>query len=232
MPAITRTASVAEIVGEHAAAATAFRRSGPDEFRRNDAALVPGARRELQLDDGEVFAQVEDAIEAAAGELQDAGASAVCDDDLLVHIADHHAYARRVLPYAMALLAKIAGRHGKRNAKLSALYDVGEELANRLDDQMEEEERDVFSALLTPGTRREILRLALERMFGSRGEIRMLLMRMRWLADGFVAPEWAGRSYRALMEELAALEEDVLEHMHLERYVLLPRLSRRYLDAR
>ncbi len=233
MPALNRTASVAEIVGEHAAAATVFRKSESDEFRRSDTTtLIPGARRELHLDPDEGFPEVEDAIVAAASELQNASASTVSDEDLLAHVVEHHAYARRVLPYVLALLAKIVARHGKRNAKLSALCDVGEELADKLDDQMEQEERDLFPALLARDVRPEVLRRTLEQMFRNHAEVRMLLMRMRWLADGFAAPEWAGRTYGALMEELASLEEDALEHMHLERYLLLPRLSRRYLDAR
>jgi len=40
-----------------------------------------------------------------------------------------------------------------------------------------------------------------------------------------VVPTWAGRSYQHLMEELEALEEDVLEHVHLEAFALVPRLS-------
>ncbi len=231
MPALNRTASVAEIVGEHGAAASVLRRNETDDFCRIST-MVPGVRRERRLDTDEAFPEIEDAIAEAAGELREAEPS-LSDEALVAHVVEnHHAYARRVLPYVVALLAKVVGSYGKRNAKLSALCDVGEELAERLDDHMEEEERELFPAFLTSGVRREALLHALEGMFRRHGEVRMLLMRIRWLADGFVAPEWGGRSYRALMEELDALEDDVMEQVHLERYALAPRLSRRYLDAR
>ncbi len=38
-------------------------------------------------------------------------------------------------------------------------------------------------------------------------------------------PPWGGRAYQALMEELEALEDEVVEHLHLEAHVLLPRLT-------
>jgi regulator of cell morphogenesis and NO signaling len=232
MPALNRTASVAEIVGEQGAVASVFRKHESDEFRRS-ATLVPGVGRERHLDPDEAFPELEDAIAGAASELRRADSSRLSDADLVAHVVEHHhAYARRVLPYVVALLAKVVGSYGKRNAKLSALCDVGEELADTLDDHMEEEERELFPAFVASGTRRDTLRHGLEEMFRHHGEVRMLLMRIRWLADGFVAPEWGGRSYQVLMEELDALEEDVMEHMHVERYVLVPRLSRRYLDAR
>jgi regulator of cell morphogenesis and NO signaling len=38
-------------------------------------------------------------------------------------------------------------------------------------------------------------------------------------------PEWACTSYRTLLSELAALEGDVLRHVHLENHVLMPRFA-------
>ena len=50
-------------------------------------------------------------------------------EDLVAEIAAHHAEERRALPYVVALLAKAAGCHRGRNAKLGVLCDVGQELA-------------------------------------------------------------------------------------------------------
>jgi len=172
-----------------------------------------------------------------AHQRQDAGAAAppspAAEDPsrlsgaaLVAHIAEHHhAYARRVLPYVVALLAKVAACHRARNAKLGALCDAGEELAEALEARLDDEERDLFPALLAGAPAGDAVRRELDRMDRHQRSLGLLLARVRWLADDFAVPAWACRSYQALMEELAELEEQLLEHLHLERFVLGPHLS-------
>jgi regulator of cell morphogenesis and NO signaling len=148
---------------------------------------------------------------------------------LVDHIVErHHAYARRALPYIVPLLSKVTGVHRGQNRKLAALCDAGHELADALEAHLDAEEREIFPALLAgaPVLRREIAQVDLLHR-----QLDLLLARIRWLADDYDAPEWAGRSYRVLLEELAALEEDVREHLHLERNVVIPRLSSRCQEA-
>jgi regulator of cell morphogenesis and NO signaling len=141
----------------------------------------------------------------------------------VAQIMDHHQpYARRALPYIVPLLAKVAGCHGARNAKLGALCDAGTELADALEAHLEEEV-ELLPALLDGPERREAAAPA-PRTCGHRGELVRLLEQIRSLADGYAAPEWAGLAYRVLMEELEALEEDLLEYVHLEEFVVAPRL--------
>ena len=140
-------------------------------------------------------------------------------------VEEHHGYARRALPYLVALLAKVTACHRSRNAKLSALCDAGEELADSLDASLDVEERDLFPALAAGTPAGEDVRRELDDMYRRHREMRLLLVRIRWLADDFAAPAWGGRSYRTLMEELEALEANLLEHIHLERVLLGPRLS-------
>jgi regulator of cell morphogenesis and NO signaling len=146
--------------------------------------------------------------------------------NLVAHILEHHhAYARRALPYIVPLLSRVAGFHGKRNGKLNALCDVGNELAEALEAHLEEEEQDLFPALLGLPLRAMALPSLSPRPCGHRGEVLRLLAEIRSLADGYAAPEWASLAYRVLMEELEALDEDVAEYMHLENFVLVPRLA-------
>lgn len=151
---------------------------------------------------------------------------------VVAHIVDHHhAYARRALPYIVPLLAKVAGFHGKRDGNLSALCDAGLELAGALEAHLDEQERELLPALLAESSRGESVRGELERMCGRHLEVGSLLARIRSLAGGYVAPEWGSHGYRALMEELEALEDDVLEHMHLADFALVPLLAPRWLLA-
>lgn len=154
------------------------------------------------------------------------------DSALVAYIVErHHAYARRALPYIVPLLAKVASFDGRRNANLGALCDAGHELADALEAHLDDEERDLFPALLARDGRREVVHRELERMYRHHRDFALLLGRIRSLAGDYRAPEWASLSYRTLMEELEALDEDLTEHMHLENFALVPRDSRRCREA-
>ena len=163
-----------------------------------------------------------------------AGALAAAPDDpsqlsgaaLVERIVEqHHRYARRALPYVVALLGKVTARHRAGNAKLAALCEAGEELADALDSCLDDEERDLFPALLAGAPAGEGVRRDLDGMYRRHRELRLLLARIRWLADDFAVPACGGQSYQVLMEELEALEANLLEHIHLERVLFGPRLS-------
>ncbi len=173
----------------------------------HDVAADPFAREALRLDDPP----------------RPRGARDRAPEDVAAEIAAHHAHERRALPYVVSLLAKVAGCHRGRNAKLGVLCDVGHELADALEAHADEAERELFPALLAAGSG-EAARAAVGRLRLQHRAMTLLLARVRWLADDFAVPAWAGRAYQALMEELEALEDDVIEHVHLETYVLLPRV--------
>jgi regulator of cell morphogenesis and NO signaling len=50
-----------------------------------------------------------------------------------------------------------------------------------------------------------------------------LLSELRTITDGYVAPEWACQTFRALYHGLADLEAAMHVHVHLENNVLFPR---------
>jgi regulator of cell morphogenesis and NO signaling len=220
--ALERTATLAEIVAAHAATARVFQRHDIDVRRRGDATVLEVCR-ERHLDPVEVFAQVEEAIGIGSGDPRSRPPRHVPDAALVSHlIENHHAFVRRVLPYVVPLLAKVAGRHGRRDPRLVALCDAGQQLADALEEYLEEEERVLFPALVAGdagGAGR-----ALPVLSGRQRDIVLLLARVRALTGGFVAPEWADRSYRVLLEELTALVEEVSEELHLESYALVPRM--------
>lgn len=145
---------------------------------------------------------------------------------VVAHIVEHHhAYARRALPYILPLLAKVAGFHGRRNANLGALCDAGRELAEALEALHDAGERQHFPAILAGASRGEGVLAHFESMCRHHLEVRALLARVRSLADGYVAPLWGSHGYHTLMEELEALEDHVLEQMHLVDFALVSRAS-------
>jgi len=214
-PTATRTAPIAEIVAAHAATEAIFRRYEIDFCCRGDA-TVPEACRQLRLDPEKVLADIDAAIGAAE---RPTASRPAPEAALIAHIVDrHHARERRAFPYIMSLLPKVAAWHRKRNGQLDALCDAGQDLVETLEAYMEEEERILFPALAAGGchaVRGEMNRHA--------RELALLLAQVKSLAGGFVAPEWGDQSYRALMEELAELEQDVREHLWAEDHVLAAR---------
>lgn len=53
------------------------------------------------------------------------------------------------------------------------------------------------------------------------------LHRLRKLTDGFTAPPDACVKYREMLTGMEALERDMLQHVHLENNILLPRAKAR-----
>lgn len=216
---VDHTASIAQIIAEHPATAAVFREYEIDFCCRGDA-TVPEACRQRHLDAEEVLARLQGAIASAPAQDSscDQGAPQV---SVITHIVkNHHAYERGALPYILSLLPKVAGRHCRRNGQLDALCDLGQDLADTLQAYLEEEERTLFPALAAGGC--PVVRGEINR---HNQELGLLLSQVRSLANGYVAPDWGDQSYRVLMEELEALEDDMVERMHLENHVLIPDLA-------
>ncbi len=210
---VDRSATVAQIVAEHAATAAVFREFEIDFCCRGEATVVE-ACRDRHLDPEDVLARIDEAITAADGQARRDNRR---ESSLVAHIVEHHhAYEWRSLPYIVSLLAKVAARHRNRNAQLDALCDAGQDLAEALETYMEVEERKLFPALVAGGC--EVVRGEMDR---HNREVGLLLKQIRSLADGYVAPDWSDPSYQALMEELEALEDDLVERMHFENHVLI-----------
>ncbi len=130
---------------------------------------------------------------------------------IVAEVARRHASERRALPYIISLLPKIAGRFRGRDGRLDVLCDAGQDLADALETYMDEDEHRLVPAAAAGGS--DLVRGEIDR---HHGELEAMLAHVRALARDFVTPEWGDEAYRALMEELEALERDVKERMHVE----------------
>ena len=70
----------------------------------------------------------------------------------------------------------------------------------------------------------EATQVLLEAAFADHVAVVAMLGGIRESADDFVAPEWACTSFRTLYSQLHWLELDVFALIHLENYVIRPRL--------
>jgi regulator of cell morphogenesis and NO signaling len=221
MPRIDRNATVAQIVTEHSAAARVFQRHEIDFCCHGDVSLAEACRAR-RVDPEALYAELEAALPEEAGEDPRRLATAA----LVGRIVDrHHGYLRRALPFVAPLAAKVARVHGEHNPKLGALRDTFEALADALGPHLDHEEAVLFPALTAGAADAAAVRRELAAMYDEHVAVGELLGRIRQLSDQFTTPEWGCNSYRVLMAELAALEADILVHVHLENHVLMPRFA-------
>lgn len=217
-----RSATVAQIVTAHAAAARVFQKHGID-FCCHGNVSVPKACEERQLDPDAVYAEL-DAITPAGGEAGEEDPRTLSTAALIARIIDrHHGYLRRALPYIAPIAAKVAKVHGDHDPRLVDVEATYRQLRSSLEPHIDDEEAVLFPALMARKPDGEVVRREAERMHAEHLAVGDLLARLRTLTDGFRTPEWGCNTYRVLMAELDGLEADVLRHVHLENHVLVPR---------
>lgn len=220
MAAIDPTMSVARVVLEHSACTRVFLAHHIDFCCRGELS-VSAACAGKGLDLEAVIAELERALgrRTTASE-----ADMMPTRELVAYIVGrHHAYLRATLPTVESLADKVARVHGARDGKLVELSEVVREVREVLEPHLDEEENTLFPALLGGSVVRPLVEHELRAMRSDHLHVGEALTRLRVLADDYAAPDWACASYRTLMSELRAIQDDTFEHVHLENHVLLPR---------
>lgn len=217
--------SVASVVAAHSECAEVFQRHRIDFCCHGELTLEDAAQgRALEL--SALLLELAWAIERRIGVAIDV--RSLPTPALLQHIvATHHDLLRRLLPVVNTLSLKVARVHGDRNPKLLELHRAILTLCEVTLPHLDAEEQSVFPLLATlpPGT--PVSERLLAAMAHDHVEVVEGLEEIRALADDFVPPAWACRSYRTLLFELEDLEADTLLHVHTENHVLRPRFEAR-----
>ena len=148
------------------------------------------------------------------------------------HIVDtHHVYMKTQLPRLEAMLQKIldahSARHGDVLVPLAVTYRA---MRAELDCHLMKEEMILFPLIraLESGTGTHTFHCG-----SVQNPIRVMVMehesaggaltRMRQLTTGYAPPPDACNTFRAFYFELAAMEADLHQHIHLENNILFPR---------
>lgn len=148
----------------------------------------------------------------------------------------HHAFTRTELARLAPLAAKVSRVHGAKRPELVSVERVLAALTQDLELHMIKEEQILF-----PHIRRLALDLPLTSPFArlagplnvmnaEHEQVGMLLEELSALTSDYSAPADACASYRALFDSLAALQDDIHQHVHLENNLLFPQAER--LEAR
>jgi regulator of cell morphogenesis and NO signaling len=173
------------------------------------------------LDARAVLAEIESEIASHPSEEVNWGEAPL--DDLIEHIlVAYHKPLKEELPRLEAMIRKVLDVHGdKRPEMLPELLVVYTGLKAELEQHMAKEEEILF-----PMIRRGRGAMALgpiavmEEEHVSAGQA---LRRLRKLTGDYDISEEACNTWRALWHGLAALEDSLLQHIHLENNILFPR---------
>jgi regulator of cell morphogenesis and NO signaling len=222
---IDRNATVAQIVLDHSETAAVFQRHRIDFCCRGNV-TVGTACRDLHEDPEALFAELERAVRDRTGEAEEDDLRTFSTPALLARIVDrHHGFLRRALPRIEPLLAKVAVVHGEHNPKLISVRGAFVDLVEMLSPHLDFEEEILFPELAAPGGPSPKALAHLQEMNAEHLAVGTKLAQIRALADDFTTPDWGCSSYRAMMSELRNLEADILQHVHVENHVLMPRFT-------
>ena len=212
-----RDRAIGEIAATLPGATAVFRKFKLDFCCGGDVVLAEAVReRGLEL------ASVEEALAA----LDQSATAPEKTGALIDHILNrYHETHRRELAELVRLARKVEAVHAGHPEVPNGLADALESMQDELEEHMETEETDLFPLMRQQDDAGNAVSIAQLRQEHDRhGEH---LRRLETVANGFVVPAGACRSWKALYAGAAKLVDDVMEHIHLENNVLFPRFEHR-----
>ena len=153
--------------------------------------------------------------------------TALCD-----HIeATHHAYLRAELPRLAAMVRKVVDAHAERDGRLRELHAVFHAFTQELASHMMKEEQVLFPIVRaiesgdTDPRHCGSVRNPIGVMEHEHDQAGLALARMRELTSDYTPPADACNTWRALLDGLRELEQDMHQHVHKENNILFPRAA-------
>ncbi len=218
----TRSQAVADVVLSSPGCAQVFQRHRIDFCCRGEQTVEAVAQR-CRLDVDLLLSELAAAAMERTADAPDVRRLSMAD--LVAYtLSHHHEPLLRTLPLISALATKVRSVHVSHAPGLMQLESRVAELAASLEGHLADEATRLFPPLAA-GTLDEATQVLLEAAFADHVAVVAMLEGIRESADDFVAPEWACTSFRTLYSQLHWLEHDVFSLIHLENYVLRPRLT-------
>lgn len=217
--------TVGELVLERPSRSKVFEKVGLDYCCKGHEALAK-ACADKGLEVG-IIVQALEALEAApepAGDESWKNSVPALVEHL---VSTHHAYTKEALPRLMFLADKVARVHGPEDSRLIELRNAFEIFMQETVEHLQKEEMILFPMCLG---------IAAGQAAGHCGSVSMPIGRMEYehvkhganlelfreLTDGYLPPGHACNTYRALLDGLHELEQDLHRHIHKENHLLFP----------
>ncbi|MDG4892499.1 iron-sulfur cluster repair protein YtfE [Mesorhizobium sp. WSM4976] len=214
---LLRDRAIGEIAATLPGATAVFRRFKLDFCCGGDAMLAEAVRKR-----GVDIAAVEAAL-VALDQSKSIPAPEATGALIDYIVSRYHATHRRELPELIRLARKVEAVHAGHPEAPRGLADTLKAIQGELEEHMQTEETALFPSMRhrdDAGSIRPIKQMRHDH--DRHGEH---LRRLEAIANSFVLPDGACRSWEALYVGTAKLVDDVMEHIHLENNVLFPRFE-------
>lgn len=144
-------------------------------------------------------------------------------DLIALLLTRYHEVHRRELPELLRLARRVEAVHGDKPDCPHGLADLLETMATELEDHMQKEEQVLFPMMVRGAPPMIVHPIAVMRHeHDNHGEH---LRTLEALTNGATPPNGACNTWRALYAGIAKLEDDLMQHIHLENNVLFPRFG-------
>lgn len=181
------------------------------------------------LDSKTLLGKLEESVSARDVPAVDAAAMPLTE--LADHIVQtHHAYLYSEFPRLDEMIDKVISTHGEKDPRLHQVKKTYSALSRELISHMAKEEQVLFpmvrqldASATAPAFHCGSLANPLRQMELEHDQAGAALEELRELTDGYTPPDWACNTYRALLDALLHLEQDLHQHIHKENNVLFPR---------
>lgn len=222
--------TVAAVALRHPGVIPVFERLGID-YCCGGGRSLQDAVADRQLDWESVKAQIQRARDASSGEDAPPSWTDASLSQLIAHILDrYHQKLREDLPLLSGMGNKVVAAHGDHHPEVREVASVFAGLRDELDSHMMKEEHVLFPFIEQLETGMGHRHPMFGHIASPIGVMRhehdsagVALARLRELTSGYETPADGCTTFRAYYENLARIERDLHEHIHLENNVLFPR---------
>ena len=229
MPNLDFDTPVGQWVAEHPRTSRVFEALHIDYCCGGDKPLSL-ACAERQLDPNQTLSELAAASAEAHTESteswRDATLTSLCN-----HIEQtHHAYLKEELPRLEKMVAKVAKVHGANHPELALVQKAFQDLEAELVPHMFKEEQVLFPAIRWMEQSEAAVSFPFGTMANPIGMMEhehddagQALKDIRRATGDYGVPANACNTYRAMLQGLLELEDDLHQHIHKENNILFPR---------
>ena len=166
--------------------------------------------------------------------------SEMTEEQLIGHILiHHHFYVKQSMPTIMNHLEKVAMKHGPHFPYMIEVFQLFAEIQQDMTSHMHKEEMILFpriKQIATASAEHQTLPdvgfiqgpvNVMEHEHDMAGDI---MSKIRVLTNNYTPPEEACTTFRVVISELQAFEEDLHKHIHLENNILFPKAEKFFLN--
>jgi regulator of cell morphogenesis and NO signaling len=150
-------------------------------------------------------------------------------------VLKHHVYVKHAMPVIDQHLERVATKHGDRFPYMQEVFHLFATLKQEMDRHMQKEEMILFPRIkevekaVQENSDRTVLNAGyidqpIHMMEAEHEEAGSLMAQIRQLTNDYTPPADACTTFRISLAELKAFEEDLHQHVHLENYILFPRI--------